>query len=85
MKAIVILNKKSGKVVMTKSDNIDWLTKTIIDSSEIEEIEYLLDDSIYAYDIESKKSIKIKVNDLQTKRHQIIRDNKLFIALHILK
>lgn len=84
MKALVILDKKRASIVVTELNNIDWEDKTVIDNSEIEEIECLLDDTISVYDIEKKKSSKIKVNDLRTDKHQIIINKKLFVVLHVL-
>ena len=85
MKAIVILDKKRATVVMTELNNIDWLDKSIIDNTAIQELEYLLDDTISVYDIDKKKSVEIKVNELRTEKHQMIIDKKLFVALHVLK
>lgn len=85
MNAIVILDKKKANIVLTNIDNIDWEDKTIINNSDIDELELLLDDTVSIFDIERNSSMKIKVNYLDTDKHQLIINKKRFIALHILK
>lgn len=85
MNAIVFLNKKKATIILTEVNNIDWEEKELIDVSDIDEIEYLLDDTISVFDIEQNKSTKIKVNDLNEEKHQLIIDKKRFVALHVLK
>ena len=85
MNAIVILDKKQVSIILTEVNNIDWEEKEIIDVADIEEIKYLLDDTISVFDIQKNKSIMIKVNDIEEDKHQIIIDKKRFVALHVLK
>ena len=85
MNAIVILDKKQVSIILTEVNNIDWEEKEIIDVADIEEIKYLLDDTISVFDIQKNESIMIKVNDIKEDKHQIIIDKKRFVALHVLK
>lgn len=85
MNAIVILDKKQVSIILTEVNNIDWEEKEIIDVDDIEEMKYLLDDTISVFDIQKNKSIKIKVNDIKEDKHQLIIDKKRFVTLHVLK
>jgi len=85
MYALIVLEKMKATIVLTDINNIDWENKSIIDNTEIEENEYLLEDIISVYDTVEKKHIKVKVKDLSTDIHQIIINKKLFIPLHVLK
>jgi len=85
MNAIVILNKRCGTLIYTPVNNIDWVDKQIIDSTDIIEQEYVLNDTIQVFDIEKNLSDNVRVNDLDTSKHQLIIDKKRFVTLHILK
>jgi hypothetical protein len=84
MKALVILDKKKASIVYTDINNIDWDDKSIINNEDIDEREFLLEDVINVYDIVLRKSIKIKVKDLSTERHQLIMNKRLFVTLHVI-
>ena len=85
MYALVVLEKMKSTIILTEINNIDWKDKSIIDNTQIEETNYLLDDKISVYDTVNKRHLKVKVNELSTDIHQIIIDKKLFIPLHVLK
>ncbi len=85
MYALVVLEKMKATIILTEINNIDWEDKSIIDNTQIEETNYLLDDKISVYDTVNKRHLKVTVNELSTDIHQIIIDKKLFIPLHVLK
>lgn len=85
MYALVVLEKMKATIVLTDINNIDWEDKSIIDNTEIEENEYLLEDIISVYDTVEKTHTKVKVNELSTDIHQIIINKKLYVPLHVLR
>jgi len=85
MYALIVLEKMKATIVLTDINNINWEDKSIIDNTEIEENEYLLEDVVSVYDTIEKKHINIKVNELSTDVHQIIINKRLYVPLHVLK
>mgnify|MGYP001477586267 CR=1 FL=1 len=82
MFAITIIEKPYLNLIITDSDNIDWVTKSIIDISKLKDMRFKKCQQIMVIDRDKNDIKKIQAQDIDMKMHQIVFGSKRWIPIH---